>query len=476
MINDIFNKVEIYDEFSIDSTLFLLENTSSVITDPCLLAKLNISKAINRTEFNKYNEAIGFNNKALLEAKKCDKNYLIASAYNLKGTLESNLKLKIENYNEAKKYFYKSNKKGYFIDMFLNLASSYYLLDEYQKSIENALIAIPLIDSLKVKKIRKKTLYSIIAKSYFKQGEYNLAKEYANKSIQEIGKEDKTRPSGVYRAYKNVYLTYSNIYEAEKNFKQAMVYMKLFDSIQNLSYKLKIDIQTDKVIQRDNLKKRLDEEIQINNGYYKIILIGCFVFLIITILYSYNVLKSSNTLKKTVKEKEVLNNLLQVNLNDIQISNRDLKMSKAKIESLLKESDQSLFIKTLKVSNYKDAVQNVMIKVDNIVENNIKVDVSKLFFINKSLKDIISEEEIWEDFKNQFEKNRPDFFEKLLTKESSLSIIEQKHCAYVVMNLKSKEVATILNLSPRSVETTRYRIKKKLDLKGTSLIDFLKTI
>ena len=57
-----------------------------------------------------------------------------------------------------------------------------------------------------------------------------------------------------------------------------------------------------------------------------------------------------------------------------------------------------------------------------------------------------------------------------------LSISEQKHCAYVAVNLKSKEVATILNLSPRSVETTRYRIKKKLNLKEKSLVEFLKTI
>jgi len=49
-------------------------------------------------------------------------------------------------------------------------------------------------------------------------------------------------------------------------------------------------------------------------------------------------------------------------------------------------------------------------------------------------------------------------------------------CAYLKMNLSSKEIAPLLNISIRGVETIRYRLRKKFDLdREDSLIDYLNT-
>ena len=64
----------------------------------------------------------------------------------------------------------------------------------------------------------------------------------------------------------------------------------------------------------------------------------------------------------------------------------------------------------------------------------------------------------------------------LLVKEKfpNLSANDIKMCAYLRMNLSTKEIASILNISARGVEISRYRLRKKMDLENaTNLTDFL---
>ena len=51
---------------------------------------------------------------------------------------------------------------------------------------------------------------------------------------------------------------------------------------------------------------------------------------------------------------------------------------------------------------------------------------------------------------------------------------DRKLCAYLKMGLSSKEMASLLNMSVRSIETARYRLRKKLGLEqGDNLTDFI---
>ena len=70
----------------------------------------------------------------------------------------------------------------------------------------------------------------------------------------------------------------------------------------------------------------------------------------------------------------------------------------------------------------------------------------------------------WEGFKIQFQKVHPDFFNSLLKIQANLTQNELRMCAYIKMNMSTKEIANILNISDRSIQTSRYRLKKKLNL------------
>ncbi len=71
----------------------------------------------------------------------------------------------------------------------------------------------------------------------------------------------------------------------------------------------------------------------------------------------------------------------------------------------------------------------------------------------------------WELFKIQFENLYPDFFDSIRAAHKNLTKMEIKLCALLKMNLSTKEIAGLLNISPKSAEVSRVRLRKKLRLK-----------
>jgi DNA-binding CsgD family transcriptional regulator len=80
----------------------------------------------------------------------------------------------------------------------------------------------------------------------------------------------------------------------------------------------------------------------------------------------------------------------------------------------------------------------------------------------------------WEQFAVHFDKVHSDFLQILKTAYPALSAHELKLCAYLRMNLSSKEIAQLENISVRGVEISRYRLRKKLKISTEiNLFDFL---
>ena len=107
-------------------------------------------------------------------------------------------------------------------------------------------------------------------------------------------------------------------------------------------------------------------------------------------------------------------------------------------------------------------------------------DVEKIKqHLNQALRNISSSEFInnnWGVFKVHFEKVHPNFFVELLKIQPKLTQSELRLCAYIKMNLTTKEIANLTNISDRSIQTNRYRLKKKLELDpNTNLISFIQS-
>ena len=92
-------------------------------------------------------------------------------------------------------------------------------------------------------------------------------------------------------------------------------------------------------------------------------------------------------------------------------------------------------------------------------------DVDKLKSnIQKTIKQNSYNKREWQSFENNLFKSNEDFLNQLNIKVPKLSSRDKKLCIYLKMNLTSKEMAPLMNISYRSIELQRYRLRKKLEI------------
>ncbi|GAP68425.1 DNA-binding transcriptional regulator, CsgD family [Bacteroidales bacterium 6E] len=89
----------------------------------------------------------------------------------------------------------------------------------------------------------------------------------------------------------------------------------------------------------------------------------------------------------------------------------------------------------------------------------------------------ISNQDDWRIFETNFERAHEQFFTKIKEKYPDLTSGDLRLCAYLRMNLSSKEIAPLLGISVRGVENHRYRLRKKLGLDHDDMLsDIIHTI
>lgn len=144
-----------------------------------------------------------------------------------------------------------------------------------------------------------------------------------------------------------------------------------------------------------------------------------------------------------------------------------------KLNSDVIESEKQMVSFSTQLLHYRQYLKEV--KADL---NFLKTDNNKA--LNNTIKQIdfiIDNNDEWEQLKLHFDTVFSGFYDKLLTQYPALTETELRHCMFIKLHIQTKEIARILNVDPRSVQTARYRIKKKLNLTETQdLRSFLITI
>jgi DNA-binding CsgD family transcriptional regulator len=85
-----------------------------------------------------------------------------------------------------------------------------------------------------------------------------------------------------------------------------------------------------------------------------------------------------------------------------------------------------------------------------------------------------SDERIWEDFLTRFENVYESFYKRLQERFPDLTPGELRLCALLRLNVSTKDIAAITFQNPQSIDTARYRLRRKLNLDpDDNLVDFL---
>jgi DNA-binding CsgD family transcriptional regulator len=155
--------------------------------------------------------------------------------------------------------------------------------------------------------------------------------------------------------------------------------------------------------------------------------------------------------------------------NDLQKEkNRRLNLEKDKINEELKLKRRELFSKVNFISQRNDYLNNIREQLNGDLTNS-----QNLKNIKREIKNITTSEKTYEEFDKMFSKVYPKFY-KRLNATAKLSQTDIRLASYIKMNHSNNEISRISGISPRTVESQRYRLSKKLNLaKGQDLNRFI---
>lgn len=153
-------------------------------------------------------------------------------------------------------------------------------------------------------------------------------------------------------------------------------------------------------------------------------------------------------------------------------------MRNAKLEAEIRVKNTELASSSLHLVQKNDVLQKIkeqMIKIKAGAET--VESTTDLKNILKALTEEDKVEEEWHQFSLHFDGVHRDFLSNLKKRYPYLTPNEQKLCAYLKMNLTTKEIAQLMKISVRGVEISRYRLRKKLGVQaGMHLFNFLDAV
>ena len=150
-----------------------------------------------------------------------------------------------------------------------------------------------------------------------------------------------------------------------------------------------------------------------------------------------------------------------------------IKLEKLETEILFKNKELAMSTMHLLQKNQTlTAIRSEVEKnLSKIKDPNAKKEVKKIISLLRSDDRL---EDDWSNFSVHFDQAHHNFLKRMKAKYPQLTPKDQKLCAYLRMNLTTKEIAPLLNISVRGVEIARYRLRKKIALeKERNLNDFM---
>ncbi|MEZ7504420.1 triple tyrosine motif-containing protein [Flavobacterium sp. Arc2] len=185
-----------------------------------------------------------------------------------------------------------------------------------------------------------------------------------------------------------------------------------------------------------------------------------FLYFILLLLLARVIHKKYKSYYQKQKDKLIEENNLLLEIKELESEHQLMRVRNEQLSQDVDVKNRELAASTMSLNSKNELLEFIKedLKKTNSDENrSIKSVIST---INKN----ITGKDSWSVFKEAFENTDKDFFKKVKQLHPSLTSNDLRLCAYLRLNLTSKEIAPMLNISVRSVEIKRYRLRKKMGL------------
>ena len=181
-------------------------------------------------------------------------------------------------------------------------------------------------------------------------------------------------------------------------------------------------------------------------------------YLFCLILFSFLMHTSYRKYYKKQREKLLLKTKQKLELKSFENKQQKLSFKNKSLKQDIENKNRELALSTMSLIKKNEFLGQIKNELKKITVN------ENISSVVKTIDDNINSSDDWKMFEKAFNNADKKFFKKVKKQHPELTSNDLRLCMYLRMNLNSKDIAPLLNISPRSVEIKRYRLRKKLQL------------
>ena len=195
---------------------------------------------------------------------------------------------------------------------------------------------------------------------------------------------------------------------------------------------------------------------EINRPWYLLnTFIVIYIVLFVFIFYCIHVVTKRYYRKQ--RQKLLVDAQKELELKELENSQKIIKLNNDKLRLDIENKNRELATSTMSMIKKNEFLNAIKSELVSGGKNNLDKVVK---IIDKNLNNT----DDWKLFQEAFNNADKKFLKKIKNNHPELTPNDLRLCAYLRLNLSSKEIAPLLNISPRSVEVKRYRLRKKMNL------------
>tara|TARA_R110002095_G_scaffold33211_1_gene32003 strand:- start:528 stop:3332 length:2805 start_codon:yes stop_codon:yes gene_type:complete len=192
------------------------------------------------------------------------------------------------------------------------------------------------------------------------------------------------------------------------------------------------------------------------------------VYVFLTLLFSFILHNMYKRYYKLQREKIIQKTINELELKELENKQQLMRFNNESLRQDIDNKNRELAISTMSLIKKNEFLNSIKKELQNAEDNKSIKQVIKIIDRN------LNNTDDWHVFEEAFNNADKDFLKKIKSIHPTLTSNDLRLCAYLRLNLSSKEIAPLLNISSRSVEVKRYRLRKKMDLAHeSSLTDYI---
>lgn len=436
--------------------MYKMVSIAESLNNPALLSMAYGHTAILFIDMNDTAKALEYNRKAIYILKKLKDTSGVATYSNNTGYIyESGRQFDsaLFYYTIAYNIWQAEGNKEWLPLGAGNLSSVYSKTGKSTLAIRYAEEAIERSRDIRNVKVRCHA-YLSLARAYYYTGKYAAAIDSLLIAI------DIARPLGLRSIIQEAYAALNQNYEGAGDYKKALKYLNLADALKDsilneegylkmarLNTELATAKKDNEIAQKEILRAEAKKASE--RHLYLFILSVIMLASCGAIFYMRHKKQALQTLAIR-QEKE----LAEMRLNSQKNENKNLKNE-------LEFKNKELVSFTLSLSRKNNFLHEIKEKIDTLNPSHPDGGFSN---IQRLVNTALESEQGWEEFKIRFEQVHNDFFTRLTEIYPQLTSNDLRICAFIKLNLSTKQMAALLNIAPASVDISKYRLKKKMNL------------